>query len=96
MAFEIDEFHFLYFWSAATNALLYWQLLCYYHAMRYPYRFSQAYWAIDCIRFLPRRGKWTEVSAELRHMVVGLSGYCPFPYRGLVEFLVVIEDVLEE
>jgi len=36
------------------------------------------------------------VSAELRHIVVGLPGYCSFPYRGLVEFLVVIEDVLEE
>jgi len=64
--------------------------------MRYPHRFSQGHWAIDCIRFLPRRGKSAEVSAELRHIVVGLTGYCPFSYRGLVEFLVVIEDVLEE
>jgi len=45
---------------------------------------------------LPRRGKWTEVSAELRHLVSGLSGYWPFSYRGLVEFLVIVEDVLEE
>jgi len=96
MAFEIDKFHYLYFWSAATNALLYWQLLCYYHAMRYPHRISQGHWATECIRFLPRRGKWTEVSAELRHLVSGLPGYCPFSYRGLVEFLVVVEDVLEE
>jgi len=96
MAFEIDEFHYLYFWSTATNALLYWQLLCYYHAMRYPQRISQGHWAAECIRFLPRRGKGTEVSAELRHLVSGLPGYCPFSYRGLVEFLVVVEDVLEE
>jgi len=49
-----------------------------------------------CIRFFPRRGKWTEVSAELRHPVSSLPGYCPFSYRGLVEFLVVVEEVLEE
>jgi len=84
------------FWSAATNALIYWQLLCYYHAMRYPQRISQGHWAVECIRLLPRRGKWTEVSAELRHQVSRLSGYCPFSYRGLVEFLEVAEDVLEE
>ena len=51
---------------------------------------------MECIRLLPRRGKWTEVSAELRHLVSGLPGYCPFFYRVLVEFLVVVEDVLEE
>jgi len=32
----------------------------------------------------------------LRHLVSGLSGYWPFSYRGLVEFLVIVEDVLEE
>jgi len=96
MAFEIDDFRYLYFWSAATNALLYWQLLGYYHAMRYPQRISQGHWAAECIRHLPTRGKWTEVSAELRHLVSGLPGYCPFSYRGLVEFLAVAEDVLEE
>ena len=32
----------------------------------------------------------------MRHLVGGLSSYCPFSYRGLVEFLVVVEDVLEE
>ena len=64
--------------------------------MRYPHRFSQGHWAAECIRFLPWRGKWTEVSAELRHLVSRLSGYCSFSYRGLVEFLVIVEDVLEE
>jgi len=54
----------------------------------------QGHWAAECIRFLPRRGKWIEVSAELRHLVSGLSGYWPFSYRGLVEFLVIVEDVL--
>jgi len=51
---------------------------------------------VECVRLLPRRCKWTEVSAELRHQVSGLSGYCPFSYRGLVEFLEVAKDVLEE
>jgi len=32
----------------------------------------------------------------LRHLVSGLYGYCPFSYRGLVEFLVIVGDVLEE
>jgi len=96
MAFEIDDFRYLYFWSAATNALFYWQLLCYYYAMRYPQRISQGPWAVECIRILPRGGKWAEVSAELRHQVSGLHGYCPFPYRKLVEFLAVAEDTLKE
>jgi len=64
--------------------------------MRYPQRISQGHWTAECIRFLPRRGKWTEVSAQLRHLVSGLPGYCPFSYRELVKFLVVVEDVLEE
>ena len=96
MTFEIDAFRYLYFWSASTNALIYWQLPCFYHAMRYPQRISQGHWAMECIQFLPRRGKWTEVSAELRHQVSGLSGYCPFTYRELVQFLEVAEHVLEE
>jgi len=91
-----DDFRYLYFWSASTNALIYWQLLCFYYAMRYPQRITQGHWAIDCIRLLPRRGKWTEVTAELRHLVSGLSGYCPFSYRSLVQFLEVAEDVLED
>jgi len=96
MAFEIDEFCYLYFWSASTNALIYWQLLCFYHAMRYPQRITQGHWVIEYIRLLPRRGKSTEVTAELRHQVCGLSGYCPFSYRSLVQFLEVAEDVLED
>ena len=27
MAFDLNNFFFLYFWSTATNALIYWQLL---------------------------------------------------------------------
>ena len=64
--------------------------------MRYPQRISRGHWAVERIQFLPRRGKWTEASAELMHLVSGLPGYCPFSYRGLIEFLEVAEDVLEE
>jgi len=79
MAFEIDDFRYLYFWSAATNALIYWQLLCYYYAMRYPQRISERHWAVGCILLLPRGGKWAEVSAELRHQVSGLHAIVLFP-----------------
>ena len=64
--------------------------------MRYPQRITQGHWAIECIRLLLRRGKWTEVTAELRHQVSGLSGYCPLSYRSLEQFLEVAEDVLED
>ena len=96
MAFEIADFRYLDFWRASTNALIYWQLLCFYYGMRTPQRITQGRWAIDCIQFLPRRGPWTEVTAELRHLVSGLLGYCPFSYRTLVQFLEVAEDVLED
>ena len=47
------------------------------------------------MRLLPRAGKWTKVSLALRQQVSGLRGYTTFTYRGLVEFLMVAEDVLE-
>ena len=47
------------------------------------------------IRLLPRSGKWAEVSRGLRQQVSGVLCCTPFTYRGLVEFLMVAEDVLE-
>ena len=96
MAFGIDDFHFLFFWSAATNALIYWELLCFFNALRRPHKVTQGHWVIYCIRLLPRSGKWAEVSLGLRQQVRGLHGFGPFTSRGLVEFLTVVEEVLEE
>jgi len=50
---------------------------------------------VKFIRILPRTGKWAEVTFGLRQLVTGLRGFAPFTYRGLVEFLTVVEDVLE-
>ena len=55
----------------------------------------QSHWLVKCIRLLPRVGRWTEVSYGLRQLVIGQRGYVPFTYRGLVEFLIVAEDVLD-
>jgi len=96
MAFEIYDFYFLSLWSAATNALIYGELLLYYNALRRPHKVTRGHWLVKCIRLLPRTGKWVGVSLGVRQQVTGLRGYGPFTYRGLVEFLTVEEDVLEE
>jgi len=96
MAFEIDDFYFLSFWSVATNALIYWELLCYFNALCRSHKVTQGHWVINCIRLLPRSGKSAEVSSGLRQQVRGLRGYGPFTYRGLVEFFIIVEEVLEE
>ena len=33
MPFIVEDFHFLYFWSAATNALIFWELLHFHNAL---------------------------------------------------------------
>jgi len=95
MAFDLDSFFFLCFWSAATNALIYWELLCYFSALCHPHMVTKDYWVLKYIRLLPRSRKWAEVGWGLRQQVSGRRGYSPFTYRGLVEFLMVAEDVLE-
>jgi len=95
MAFELDDFYFLFFWSAATNAFLYWEFLRYFNAARYPQHVTQSHWVVKFIRLLPRAGKWAEVSLGLRQQVSGQRGYAPFTYPGLVEFLIIAEDVLD-
>jgi len=94
MAFDLNDFYFLFFWSAATIALMYWEFLRYFNAVRYPQHVTQSHWVVKFIRLLPRAGKWAEVSLGLRQ-VSGLRGYAPFAYRGLVEFLTIAEEVLE-
>ena len=95
MAFELDDFYFLFFWSAATNAFLFWEFLRYFNADRYPEHVTQSHWVVKFIRLLPRAGKWEEVSLGLRQQVSGLRGYAPFTYRGLIEFLITAEEVLD-
>jgi len=95
MAFDLDDFYFLFFWSAATNALMYWEFLRYFNAARYPQHVTQSHWVVKFIRLLPRAGKWAEVSLGLRHQVSELRGYAPFTYQGIVEFLTIAEDVLD-
>ena len=80
MAFDIDDRFLLYLWSAATNALIYWELLRYYNAIYYPHLIPQSYWVVKFIRLLPRAGKWAEVSLGLRQQVSGLRGYTTFTY----------------
>ena len=38
MAFIVEDLHFLYFWSATTNALILWELLYFHNAL---YRFHK-------------------------------------------------------
>jgi len=63
--------------------------------MNRPPKVTQSHWVVQCIRLLPRTGRWTEVSFGLRQLVTGLRGFAPFTYRGLVEFLTVAKEVLD-
>jgi len=96
MAFSIEDFHFLYFWSAATNALIFWEFLHFHNALNRFHKVTQGYWVVKFIHLLPQVGKWREISAGLREQVANTRGYGPFTYRGLVEFLAVAEEVLEQ
>ena len=44
---------------------------------------------------MPLTGRWTEVTWGLRQLVVGIQPFAPFAYRGSVEFLVLVEDELD-
>ena len=55
----------------------------------------QSHWVVKCIRLLPRVERWAEVSYGLRQLVTGQRCYAPFTNRGLVEFLLVVEEVLD-
>ena len=96
MVFSVEDFFFLYFWSATTNALILWELLRYHNLLHRFRKITHGFWVVKLINLLPQTGKWREVSAELREQVANIRGYSPFTYRGLVEFLTVAEDVLDE
>ena len=44
---------------------------------------------------MPLTGHWTEVTRGLRQLVIRIQPFAPFTYRGLVEFLVQVEDELD-
>jgi len=50
---------------------------------------------VKCIRILRQVGRWAKVSYGLRQLVIVQRGYAPFTYRGLVKFLLVAEEVLD-
>jgi len=95
MAFCIRDYFYLYFWSAAVNALIYWEILRLFNGAGRPERVTQSHWANYCVRLLPLVGRWTELTYALREVAFGHRGYPPFTYRGLVEFLVVAEEALD-
>jgi len=68
---------------------------CLFNAAGRPLRVTQSHWAIKCIRILPLTGRRTEVTYRLRLVASEHRGYPPFTYQGLMEFLVVAEEVLD-
>jgi len=96
MVFSLDSFIYLYFWSAANNALIFWELLRLFNGMNRPLRITQSHWVVKYIWLLPWAGRWAKVSYKLRQLVTRQRGYAPFTYRGLVEFLLLAEEVLDD
>ena len=95
MAFCIHDYFYLYFWRAAVNALIFWELLPLFNAAGRPQRVTQSHWANQCVWILPLTGRWIELTYALRQVTFGHWGYPPFTCRGLVEFLVVAEEALD-
>jgi len=95
MAFCINDYFYLYFWSAAIKALIFWELLRLFNATGRPLRVTQSHWANKCVRILPLTRRWTELTYALKQVAFGHRGYPPFTYWGLVEFLVVVEEELD-
>jgi len=91
MAFCIHDYFYLYFWSAAVNALIFWEVLHLFNSTGRP----QSHWANQCVRILPLTGRWTELTYALRQVAFVHRGFPRFTYRGLVEFLVVAEEALD-
>ena len=91
MAFCIHDYFYLYFWSAAVNALIFWEVLHLFNSTGRP----QSHWANQCVRILPLTGRWTELTYALRQVAFGHRGYPPFTYWGLAELLVVAEEALD-
>jgi len=96
MVFSLDSHIYLYLWSAANNALIFWELLCLFNGMNRPLRVTQSQWVVKCIRLLTRVGSWDEVSYGLRKLVTRQRGCAPFTYRGLGKFLLVAKEVLDD
>jgi len=95
MAFCIHDYFYLYFLSAAVNALIFWELLRLFNGAGRPQRVTQSHWANQYVRILPLTGRLTELTYALRQVTFGHRGYPPFTYQGLVEFLVVAEEALD-
>ena len=95
MAFCIHDYFNLYFWSAAVNALIFWELLRLFNFAGRPQRVTQSHWANQCVRILPLTRRWTKLTYALRQVAFGHRSYPPFTYRGLVEFLVMAEEALD-
>jgi len=50
---------------------------------------------VKFIRIIPIIGRWTEITWGLRQLVTGIWPFAPFTYQGLVEFIVLVADALE-
>jgi len=50
---------------------------------------------VKFIQLLPLMGRWTKVTWGLQQLVLGIQPFAPFTYHGLVEFLVLVEDELD-
>ena len=94
MVFHIANYVYLPFWWAIWNAVTYWRALEMSNQWG-PHRVMQNYWVIKFIRKLPMIGRWREVVVTLRQWMLHIEVYTPFSYRGLVEFLSLVEHQVD-
>jgi len=60
-----------------------------------PERVTTSHWVVKFIRILPMTGNWTEVTWRLRQLITRIQPFTPLTYWGLVDFLMVDENVLD-
>ena len=94
MVFHISSFTCLNFWYAAWNALVFWKVIDLHNRWE-PHKVTLSHRVVNFIQLLPLTRRWTEVTWGLRQLMVGIQPFAPFTYQGLVEFLVLVEDQLD-
>jgi len=90
MVFSIDDFEYLPFWSAAWNAVIFWEAMNKSNQWRLT-RVTQNHWTDKFIKAMPYTGRWAEVTSILHLFHVHMGAYTPFTFRGLVDFLILAE-----
>ena len=76
---------------AAWKAVIFWEAMIKSNQWRLT-RVTPNHCTYRFIRTMPYTGRWAEVTSILRLFHVHMGAYAPFTFRGVAEFLILVED----